>query len=137
MTTIKEWVLENVSASFCSIRIGDAVHGIAPGSVRPVSRYFKLPGGGPDVDAARANESIKAHCEAGALRLFEREYAPKAASGAQRLWNESDPEEIRVEKVLAHRRKVKAAIAAGQPVPVPEAPAEPQAQVGRRSRGKE
>lgn len=118
MATIKEWVFENVSSAFVSIRTGDRVIGLAPKSVRPVSAFFKK-AGGPDVEAARANESVQGLIGQAALKLYEREYTPKIGNTG-RVWNEDDPEEVRVQKVLDHRKAVKAALA-GKPADKPAA----------------
>jgi len=117
MATIKEWVFENVSNAFVSIKTGNAVLGLAPRSIRPVAAFFRRAGGGPDVDAARASESVRGLVDGGSLKLYERDMTPKAGNTG-RVWNESDPEEVRVQKVLDHRRRVKEGIAAGKPAEV-------------------
>ena len=106
MATTKETVFENVSSAFISIRVGEQVMGLAPKSVRPVSMFFKA-----GADAARANDSVKSLIEQGALKLYERDCVQRVGNTG-RLWNESDPEEVRVQKVLDHRRAVKARLAA-------------------------
>ena len=126
MATVKEWCFENVSTAFISIRVGDAVRGLAPKSIRPVAAFFRKASGGPDVDAARASESVKGLIDQGALKMYERESTPKVGN-VGRVWNETDPEEVRVQKVLDHRRAVKAE---GKPAPAPE----PAADVKRRAK---
>jgi len=124
MATVKEWVFENVSTAFVSIKVGDQVRGIAPGSVRPVAGFFRKTGGGADVEAARTNESVKGLTDHGALKMYERDTTLKVGN-VGRVWNESDPEEVRVEKVLEHRRKIKEAARARPDAKAETKPAKP------------
>lgn len=110
MATVKQWCIENVSTAFVSIRVGEQIHGIPPGEARPLTRWF-----GGSAETARANASVKALVEQGAVRLYERDVVIKV--GNQPCpWNQDDPEDVRVAKVLEHRRRVKEA-AAGKPTP--------------------
>lgn len=121
MTTIREYVFTNISGAFFSIRSGDAFQGLAPGAMRPVSVFFRLSNGEADVEAAKANESVKSLMDQGLLTMTEREYTPKSPSTAGKLYNETDPEEMRVAKILASRRKLKEEIARkAAPAPAPK-----------------
>jgi len=124
MATTKQWVFENVSGGFLSIKIRAAdgaivrAEGIRPGSVRPVREVFRGAGGTVDLDAAKANEDVRALQQAGRLKVYEREVASKVGNVGP-LFNENDPEPLRVEKILAYRLKVKEAAKVSAPAAVP------------------
>lgn len=109
--TAKQWVFENVGHGFITIKIREEdrivrAEGLAPGAIKPVRNIFRKKDGSVDVDAAKANEDVKAHVEAKYLKMYEREIVMKEGNTGP-LFNSTDPEETRVAKVLAHRLKVK------------------------------
>lgn len=109
----RDWTLENTSAQFVSVKIRNAAGeivravGFPPHSQKSVRFLFRMPDGSPDVEAAKVNEDVKQHVEQGRMKLFEREFDPKAANLGP-LFNETDPEETRIQKILEYRRSLKA-----------------------------
>lgn len=115
---MKQWVIKNVSGSFVSVHLEDRTVAFPPGAVKPVRALCKKADGSADVEAVQSNASVLAHCSAGVLKLFEQEFVPKKGNVGP-LYNEDDPEPVRVEKILAHRLKVKEAAARAHAKPAP------------------
>lgn len=110
---MKRYEIENCSGAFVSVHAGGGrVVAFPPGTSKPVRDLFRGSDGQADMDACRANESLQSHITTGKLRLVEREVAQKVASGPGPLYNETDSEETRVEKILAWRKRLKAELAA-------------------------
>lgn len=111
MSTVKEYVIENVSKAYISIKLrgpdGSVVRsiGLAPDKAVPVRRLFRRADGSADVEGAKANEDVLLHGGKGRLKIYEREVTRHPP--AVRLYNEDDPEPERVAKVLAHRKKLR------------------------------
>lgn len=111
MSTVKEYVIENVSKAYISIKLrgpdGSVVRsiGLAPNKATPVRRLFRRADGSADVEGAKANEDVLLHGGKGRLKIYEREV--QRHPPAVRYYNEDDPEPERVAKVLAHRKKLR------------------------------
>lgn len=108
----KEWTIENTSGQFVSVKVRDAAGnivkavGFPPHSGKPVRNIFRKPDNSPDSDACLANDDVRQHIESGRIRVYEKQVESKVPNVGP-LFNETDPEEERVRKILEHRRKVK------------------------------
>lgn len=119
---MKRYEIENVSGTFVSVHAGGKIVAFPPGSSKPVRDLFRGADGQADMDACRANESLAGHMASGKLRLVEHDVAVKVPSGPGPLYNEDDPEELRVAKILAWRQKLKAELTAPAPRSPKKAP---------------
>ena len=108
----KELTIENISGQFVSVKVRDAAGeivravGFPPHSSKPARIIFRKPDGSVDADACNANEDIRQHIEQGRVRVYDKAVELKVPNTGP-LFNETDPEEERIRKILDHRRKVK------------------------------